>query len=269
MILSLVSRKGGVGKSTSAVNLSAALVGQGFSTLLVDLDAQAAASVSLGVSRSDLAPSSGDILLRRRPAREVIRSTAVPGLDLITASVDLQSAEGDLKDLRQSELVLAKALAPIRDRYHFVVIDCPPSLGYLTRNALAASDRYLVLVVPHFLAMEGIEPVISGADRLKFRIASSQELLGVLITMTDRRARFAKDNVRALRRTYGDLVLSSEIRSNVRLAEAPAHGQTIFQYDDESHGATDYRRLAREVLERCGRQGGYTEHPPDRQGPSG
>ncbi|HEY8020552.1 MAG TPA: ParA family protein [Thermoanaerobaculia bacterium] len=248
MITAIISRKGGVGKTTSAVNLSAALAGLGKRVLLVDLDAQASASLSLGVARGDLAPSSADLLLTGLPARDAVRPTTVPGLHLITASVDLANVDVELGVLRRRESRLKGCLAPLADDYDFIFLDCPSSLSLVPMNALVAADNYIVPAVPQFLSITGVRNLVAAAERVSWDAAHRIQLLGVLLTMVDYRTKATRVNVDLLRAEYGSLVFAIEIRVNTRLAEAPGCGQTIFQYDPSASGANAYRLLAEEFL---------------------
>lgn len=259
LITALVSKKGGVGKTTTTVNLSAALALSGQRVLLVDLDPNAGASLSLGASKHELGATAADVLLGGRPASEAVRPTGTPGLDLIPGSVDLRSVETDLVHARTKEQVLRRALEPLRGRYDFIMIDCPSSLGLLTRNALAACDGYLVPAVPHFLAIEGIEPLIDAADRLRFRCQSRTLFLGILPTLVDHRSKTTRQTLDTLRERFGSRVFTMEIRVNVRLAEAPAFGNTIFEYSPDSTGARAYRLLAEELLIAWQREAGAAE----------
>ena len=248
MITAIVSRKGGVGKTTTAVNLGAALAGQGYKVLLIDLDSQASTSLCLGVPRWALAPSSADVLLNSLPAAEAVRATRMMGLYLMTASTDLASIDRELGPAPRKESYLRTALRPIRDRYDFVLIDCPsvPSLGPL--NALVAADNFMVPAVPHYLAMEGVTNLCAFVDRLQERLGTPTHLIGVLLTMVDYRTRATRDNVEQLREEFGSDVFGVEIRTNIRLAEAPSAGQTIFEYDPSSTGADAYFLMAEEYL---------------------
>ena len=251
MNIALISRKGGVGKTTSAVNLSAALAEKGNRVLLVDLDSQASASVSLGVERGALAPSSADVLLNGMPAAQAVRATAIEGLDLITASVDLIRADADLGTFRGRETRLRNALAPIAPGYDFVLLDCPSSLSLLPINAIVAAHGFIVPVVPQFLSAAGVKNLIAAAERIAWDAGVRVPPLGVLLTMVDYRTKATRQTVDALRAEYGRLVFAIEIRVNTRLAEAPAHGQAIFQYDSRAKGAEAYRLLADELLLRA------------------
>ena len=251
MITAVVSRKGGVGKTTTSVSLAAALAKIGKRVLLIDLDSQASASLSLGVSRDDLAPSSADLLLRSVPVRETLRRTRVQGLDLITASADLGSVDHTLGFLPNKELRLRGALAGISDFYDFVLLDCPSSLSLGPINALVAADNFLVPVVPQYLASEGVRNLLATVDRLYQRFGNRIDLLGLVMTMVDYRTRANRETVEAIRQEYASRVFAIEIRTNIRLAEAPGHGKTIFEYDPECPGAKAYRLLAAELLIRA------------------
>lgn len=253
MILALVSKKGGVGKTTTAVNLAAALVAQGSRVLLMDLDSQASASLSLGLTHGDLAPSAADVMFYDTPIDEAIRSTSTERLDLISASVDLQSAERHLSALRHPQRWLERLLEPIEVDYDYIVLDCPPSLSLLAANALAACHGFLIPVVPQYLAVAGVDSLIRFAERLRVQEGHRRRsrFLGLVPTMVDYRNRLTRTMLRRLRSSYDGSVFRTEIRVNVRLAEAPALGQTIFQYDSGATGAQAYRRLARETVRRA------------------
>ena len=248
MIIALISRKGGVGKTTTAVNLSAALARSGRRVLLIDLDSQASASLSLGVDRAALAPSAADVLAGGLAAEQAVRPTAVTGLELITASVDLMHADAELAHSRGREARLRAALAPIAGAYDFIFLDCPPSLSLLPVNAVVASDAFLTPVVPQFLAASGIPNLLAAAQRVAWDAGVRTRPLGVLLTMVDYRTRATRETIDTIRGELGSLVFAIEIRINTRLAEAPRAGQTIFQFDPSATGAAAYQLLSEELL---------------------
>ena len=252
MILAIISRKGGVGKTTSAVSLAGALARLGKRILLVDLDPQASASLSLGISRGELAPSVHDVLFRGLPAAKAIRPTPTPQIDLLTASADLLQADVDMASMRNREGRLREALEPVAAAYDWVILDCPPSYNTLAQNALIACDHYIVPAVPNFLAFDGIQPLLEAADRLGIRFGKRDGFLGVLLTMVDNRTKLARSQATDLRERLGDKVFDCEIPVNVRLAEAPASGQTIFDWYPQAAGAHAYRLAAVELLQRTG-----------------
>ncbi|HPA96619.1 MAG TPA: ParA family protein [Thermoanaerobaculia bacterium] len=250
MIVAFVSKKGGVGKTTSAVNVAAVLARLGHRTLLVDLDSQASASLSLGVARADLAPSAYDLLFAKRPAAEIVRRTATPNLDLVTASVDLVAADLDLAPLRDRELVLGRQLAPLRAAYEWILLDCPPALSVVPLSALAAADGCVVPVVPQPLAWEGVDLLLAAVSRLRERFGAGPRLLGLLLTMADSRTRLARETTRLLRERFGDRLFTAAVPVCTRLAEAPAWGRPLVEAEPESRAALAYAAAARELIDR-------------------
>ncbi len=251
MILSLVNVKGGVGKTTTAVNLAATFAASDLRVLLVDLDPQGSASFSLGIDRDDGEASMADVLVDGVPAREALRPTEIEGLDLLTGSMELAGSELGLARKRDPHLLLRRALQPVRRRYDAIVIDCPPGLSILTINGLAASAAYILPVVPHDLAHEALDRFFGGWERLERSLRAKPRLLGILLNMVDKRTHLTTAMVDQIRQSYGRRVFRAEIPINVRLAEAPAYGMSIFQYERWSTGAQAYRLLGAEVLRRA------------------
>lgn len=262
MILAFVSRKGGVGKTTSVVSLGGALVRLGHKVLIVDLDSQASASLSLGFQRADLAPSVHDVLFRRMSIADAVRPTGIDRLELVTASADLLTADLDLQNLRRRDELLADALRPHVERWDWILLDCPPSLTGIVRNALIAADGWVLPTPPHYLAYEGIDVLIDAADRLLRRFGRRDAFAGILLTMIDYRTSAARAHAAELRLRYGLKVLDAEIPVNVRLAESPLAGRTIFESDPKASGAHAYRMLAVELLDRFKAGGDEAVTPP-------
>ncbi|MGB5294791.1 MAG: ParA family protein [Thermoanaerobaculia bacterium] len=255
MVISLVNVKGGVGKTTTAVNLGAGFAGSGLRVLLVDLDPQGSASYSLGVDTDQADFSSVDLLVGEQPISDVIVGTGVEGLDLIPGSMKLAGADLALARKMHPEQRLKRALRPLRRRYDFILVDCPPGLSILTVNGLVAADFYILPVVPHDLDMEAMNHFFMGLETLGRSVRGLPDLLGVLLTMVDHRTSVTDAVVEAIRRALGREVFQTEIPINVRLAEAPGYGISIYGYEGWSSGARAYSQLGGEVIRRLRKKG--------------
>jgi chromosome partitioning protein len=247
-ILALANQKGGVGKTTTAVNLAACLAEAGGRTLVVDLDPQANATSGLGERANGT--SSYD-LLDGAPLDELAHETRFSNLDLVPSRPELAGAAVELSRAAEGESFLASSLAPARDRYDYVFVDCPPSLGPLTVNGLAAADRVLVPVQCEYYALEGLAQLLHSIELVRTRLNPRLAVAGMLLTMVDRRTRLAADVAAEVRRHFGELVFEAVVPRSVRLAEAPSHGLPITVYDPESVGADAYYRVASELVDRA------------------
>jgi chromosome partitioning protein len=248
-IIAIANQKGGVGKTTTAVNLAAALARTPKRVLLVDLDAQGNATMGSGVDKRELEASTCDVLLGERDARSILVTTA-EGFDLLPGNIDLTAAEIRLMDIDAREQKLKLALEPLRGDYDFIIIDCPPALSLLTLNALTAADSIIVPMQCEYYALEGLSALIDTIEALRGRLNPALEIEGVLRTMFDVRNNLANAVSAELTEHFGDRVFRTIVPRNVRLAEAPSHGQSIVGYDRTSRGGVAYLGLAGEVIRR-------------------
>jgi chromosome partitioning protein len=251
VVLAVVNTKGGVGKTTTAVNLAAALASPRRRVLLVDLDSQASASRWCGVDRGQLKPSLANCLLHDYPLRQAVRASATDGLDLVTGSPELANADLALAAVPGRELALKQLLHSQRSRYDFVIVDCPPSLSLLTINALVAADGVIVPVTSAYLAAEGLAPLLASLDKARARFATKTRLLGILLTLVDGKRKPGVEMRRRLREHHRDRMFHTEIPVSPALEAAPASGRTILQAAPQSTAAVAFRRLAGEVLDRA------------------
>ena len=247
-VLAVVNQKGGVGKTTTAINLGAALAAMERRVLLVDCDPQGNATRGLGVEVEDT--HLYQVLTDQIDPREAPRPTGFPFLDIIPAGRDLVGVEVEFVGLEGWQWRLAKALLAVRDNYSVVLLDCPPSLGHLTINALVAADGVLVPLQCEYFALEGVSALVSTVRRVKATMNADLSIVGILLTMHDERTNLSKDVAREVREHFGDQVFQTIVPRNVRLAEAPSYGLPVLSYDIKSRGAAAYLALAREVLAR-------------------
>ncbi|MFN4985201.1 MAG: ParA family protein [Ignavibacteria bacterium] len=251
-IIAVANQKGGVGKTTTAVNLAASLAASEQRTLLVDIDPQANASHGYGVETVHLDKTIYEVLINHLPVEEVVVQTNMPFLDLVPSHINLVGAEIELVDLPNREQLLKGTLASIKDNYDYVVIDCPPSLGLLTLNSLTAADSVLIPVQCEFYALEGLGQLLNTISIVRRTTNPDLDIEGVLLTMYDSRLRLSNQVVDEVRRHFEDKACRTVISRNVRLSEAPSHGKPALLYDASSMGAQNYLALATEILAKNG-----------------
>lgn len=249
-ILAIANQKGGVGKTTTAVNLGASLAAAERSCLLVDCDPQGNATTALGFNRAGLGKSVYDVIMSAATAEEAVARTVLPGFFLIGANADLIGAEVEMAAAEQREFRLRRKLLTLRGNFDYILLDCPPSLGFLTLNALTAADGILVPLQCEYYALEGLSQLLKTVRAVKRSLNPSLELAGIVLTMYDGRNNLALQVAEEVRRHFREGVFQTVIPRNVRLSEAPSHGKPALLYDVRSTGAQSYLALAREVIQR-------------------
>ena len=254
-VLSVSNQKGGVGKTTTAINLGTALAAVGERVLLVDLDPQGNASTGLGIRREQRKVTSYDVLLSDRTMREAATSTSIPGLFVVPSDPDLSGVELELASAQRRSFRLRDAIAPLREeaggeRFSYVLIDCPPSLNVLTVNAMAAADAVLVPLQAEFFALEGLSQLTRTVDLVRSSLNPKLEIQGIVLTMFDRRNSLSAQVERDVREHFGDKVYDTRIPRNVRVSEAPSFGKPALIYDLKCAGSQAYLKLARELVTR-------------------
>lgn len=249
-IIAITNQKGGVGKTTTAINLSACLAEAGQQVLLVDFDPQGNASSGLGIERGDLEKTVYDVLSEEASIEESLVKNIQDHLDLLPSDMNLAGAEIEFQEVEDNEKLLQNCLSKIQQNYDFIIIDCPPSLNILTINAMTAADTVLVPIQCEYYALEGLNQVLKTVDLVKRKLNPQLELEGVVFTMYDARTKLSLEVVESVKNNLNRTIYKTIIPRNVRLAEAPSHGLPINMYDSRSTGAESYRMLAAEVMSR-------------------
>ena len=249
-IITLANQKGGVGKTTTSINLSASLAASEYSVLLIDIDPQANTSAGVGYDTKELDKTIYEILINRLDPKETILKTEMPNLKLIPSHINLVGAELEMVNIKNRELILKEVLMDIKKDFDYIIIDCPPSLGLLTVNALSAADSVLIPVQCEYYALEGLGQLLNTISIVRYQLNRKLDIEGVLLTMYDSRLRISNQVVDEVRKHFEGKVFDTVISRNVRLAEAPSHGKPVILYDAVSTGAQNYLQLAKEMIEK-------------------
>jgi len=247
-IITVANQKGGVAKTTTAVNLGASLALMGQPVLLVDIDPQGNASSGLGINKTELERCVYDVIINDVPPEEVIISTEIRNMDILPSTMQLAGAEVEMVSMLAREQILKRVLTPLKEKYQYIIIDCPPSLGLLTLNALAAADSLLIPIQCEFYALEGVGQLMNTVQLVQKHLNPDLQIEGVLLTMFDARLNLSIQVVDEVKKVFGNKVFKNIVPRNVRLSEAPSHGIPVVIYDPKSKGSEAYRELAKEVM---------------------
>ena len=251
-VIAVANQKGGVGKTTTAINLSACLAEKGQKVLAIDMDPQGNMTSGLGIDKDEVEKNIYDLMIGQVGVEEVLQKEAIENLDIIPTSIDLSAAEIELIGVDDKEFIIRNAIAPIKDNYEYIIIDCPPSLSMLTINAMTTADSVLVPIQCEYYALEGLSQLIHTVELVKERLNPILEIEGVVFTMYDARTNLSLQVVENVKANLQENICETVIPRNIRLAEAPSYGMPITMYDPKSSGADSYRKLADELINRKG-----------------